>query len=184
MNDEYIIKLLNNRDERAIAELTEKYGKICLSISRNVLGNITDAEECVNDAYFATWNTIPPKQPNSLGAYICKVTKNLSLKKLDYNMAVKRNNNYDISFDELSERIEVHAIDEKINEKELAEHINCFLSTLNKESRVMFVRRYWYCDSISDIAERLSMRENSVCVKLSRIREKMRKYLLKEGINV
>lgn len=184
MDDKNIIKLLNDRKEKAIKELEIKYGGICMSIAKNVLGNISDAEECVNDALLAVWNSIPPNQPDILGAYVCKVAKNLSLKKLDYNMALKRNSHYDVSLEELSECISSNSVDTLVNEKELAEHINRFLGMLNKDNRVMFVRRYWYCDSISVIAKMFNMRENTVSVKLSRTREKLREYLLKEGINV
>lgn len=184
MRDELITQMFNARNENAIAELEIKYGAVCLAVARNVLGNTADAEESVNDAYLAVWNSIPPTNPQSLGAYVCKVTKNLSLKKLDYNMAQKRNSHYDVSYEELKESVVTAAIEEKVSEKELVELINKFLGTLSKESRVMFVRRYWYCDSVSDIAKMFRMRENTVSVKLGRIRDKLKKYLLKEGINV
>ena len=185
MNDKQITQLLNKRDEKALNHLEEKYSSICMSIARNILGNVSDAEECVNDTYLAVWNSIPPNHPDSLIAYVCRIVKNLSLKKLEYNTAQKRNSHYDKALDEICENIGSNEIiDEKMNVEILTELINKFLDDLDRSNRVMFVRRYWYCDSISDIAKMFHVRENTVSVKLSRMREKLRSYLEEEGINI
>ena len=143
--------------------------------------NIIYVEECVNDTYLVAWNNIPPNQPSPLVTYLCKIARNVSLKKLRYNTAQKRNSYYEMSLSELEECIpsgnSIYA-----EEKELTQVIEDFLVSLDKKSRVMFLRRYWFADSISDIAEKFCMKENNVSVKLMRIRKKLKKILEKEGL--
>lgn len=185
LEDSQIIELFFERSEQAIVELSEKYGNVCNSVSRNILKNELDAEECVNDAYLAAWNTIPPQEPNPLLSYLCRIVRNLSLKKYYSNTAVKRNNYYDTTLDELVECIASNTtIENEIFAKELSQQLNSFLATLRQKDRVMFVRRYWYCDSVSEIASYFQMSSNAVSVRLLRIRERLRKYLKKEGIHV
>lgn len=185
LEDSQIIELFFERSEQAIAELSEKYGKVCSSVSRNILKNELDAEECVNDAYLAAWNTIPPQEPNPLLSYLCRIVRNLSLKKYHSNTAAKRNNYYDTTLDELVECIASNTtIENEVFAKELSQQLNSFLATLRQKDRVMFVRRYWYCDSVSEIASYFQMNSNAVSVRLLRIRERLRKYLKKEGIHV
>lgn len=185
LDDSKIIELFFERSEQAIEELSVKYGNVCSSVSRNILKNELDAEECVNDAYLAAWNTIPPQKPNPLLTYICRIVRNLSLKKYHSNTAVKRNNFYDTTLDELIECIAANTtVEDEVFAKELSQQLNNFLVTLRQKDRVMFVRRYWYCDSVSEIASYFHMNSNAVSVRLLRIREKLRKYLKKEGIHV
>lgn len=101
MEDSKIIELFHERSEQAIVELSEKYGTVCTRIAKNILNNELDAEECVNDAYFGAWNTIPPQSPNPLQTYICRIVRNLSIKKYHKNTAIKRNSYYDVALDEL-----------------------------------------------------------------------------------
>lgn len=185
MNDSEIIDLFYARSERAIAELSAKYGNVCNKIAKNILNNIRDAEECVNDAYLGAWNTIPPQNPNPLLTYICRIVRNLSIKKYHANTSVKRNSFYDAALDELEECISSpESIDAEISAKELTLMIDNFLDTLDAESRILFVRRYWYSYSISELAEQFNLKSNTVSVRLSRIRNKLRNYLKKEGITV
>lgn len=185
LEDSKIIDLFLERSEQAIVELSTKYGDVCKKVSRNILKNNLDAEECVNDAYLGAWNTIPPQNPNPLLTYVCRIVRNLSIKKYHANIAVKRNSFYNAALDELEECIAaVETVETEFSMKKLTELIDNFLDTLDQENRVMFIRRYWYSDSISDIAKRFQLKNNNVSVRLSRIREKLRDYLGKEGIDL
>ncbi len=166
-------------------ELSQKYGSVCIKIAKNILNNKLDAEECVNDAYLGAWNTIPPQNPNPLLTYISRIVRNLSIKKYHSNTSIKRNSFYDVALDELENCIPSGKIAEsELAAKELARIIDDFLDTLDKDNRVMFVRRYWYSDAISDIAVRFHTSNNNVSVRLSRTREKLKNYLKKEGVEV
>ena len=182
MDDMSIIALFFSRSEQAISELASKYGRLCHQIATNILGSNEDAEECVNDAYLGAWNTIPPQKPNPLQAYICKIVRNIAITRFHANTAAKRNTHYDIALDELENCLFSPDTPElKLQAKELSHLLDRFLSKLDTRSRVMFVRRYWYADSITDLAEKLHMRPNNVSVQLSRIRNKLRKFLIQEG---
>lgn len=183
MEDSAIIELFFARSEQAIVELEEKYGYVCKKVSANILNSERDVEECVNDAYLATWNTIPPKNPEHLLGYVCKLVRNLSLKRYHSNTAQKRNRFYDVTLDEFAECIsEKKTIEEEVLVKELSQQINEFLASLGQKDRILFVRRYWYGDSVSEIGKYVHMRSNHVSVRLSRVREKLRQYLRKEGL--
>ena len=182
MDDHQIIALFFTRSEQAITELSNKYGRLCHRIADNILNNTLDAEECVNDAYLGAWNTIPPQKPNPLQAYICKIVRNIAIAKYHSNTAQKRNSQYDIALDELENCFFcADTPDSVLQAKELSGLLDRFLSQLDVRSRVMFVRRYWYGDSINAIAESFSMRPNSISVQISRIRNKLRKFLMQEG---
>ena len=185
MDDSKIIALFFARSEQAITELAIKYGKLCLHIAGNILGNPYDAEECVNDAYLGTWNTIPPQKPNPLQAYICKIVRNIAITRYHANTAAKRNSHYDLALEELQDCLSsVDTPELALEAKELSHLFDRFLAALDTRSRVMFVRRYWYSDSITKIAEDFRMKPNSVSVQLSRIRNKLRKFLTQEGYRI
>lgn len=174
MEDKSIINLFFERSETAIAEVAGKYGKLCQSISYNILRNEQDAEECVNDTFLAAWNTIPPEKPDPLQAYICRITRNLSLKKYHANTARKRNNHYDVILEEIADCLESKImVEDEILAKELVSQINAFLATLKVGDRVLFIRRYWYCDSVSEIAKNMNISVNTATVRLHRIRKKL-----------
>jgi RNA polymerase sigma-70 factor (ECF subfamily) len=182
LEDTGIIELFYNRSEQAIKELSEKYGAVCQQISKNILNNSQDAEECVNDAYLAAWNTIPPQKPEHLLSYICRIVRNISITKYYSNTAKKRNSYYDTALDELDKCIpSALSVEDEIAARELSRLLNMFLDTIGKESRVIFVWRYWYLESVQDIAERLGTNSNNIYVRLSRIRSKLKKFLKKEG---
>jgi len=185
LDDQKIIMLFFERSEQAIVELSAKYGTVCSMIAKNILNNMLDAEECVNDAYLGAWNTIPPNNPDALLAYVCRIVRNLSIAKYHKNTALKRNSIYDVALDELEECLASEKnVEEELSAKELSGLIDHFLDTLSQENRVLFMRRYWYSDSIADIAKRMKLSDNNVSVRLSRIRGKLKKYLKKEGYEI
>lgn len=185
MEDSKIVELFYERSEQAIIELSRKYDRLCKKIAKNILGNDLDAEECVNDAYLGVWNTIPPQNPNPLITYVCKIVRNTAVKKYYNNTAIKRNTSYDVSLDELENCFcELNTAEDECNLKLLSEEIDNFLNTLDRENRVIFVRRYWYADSITDIAERFSMSSHNVTTRLYRIRENLKKHLRKVGYDI
>lgn len=182
MDDREIINLFFERSEQAIIELSKKYGSACRKISQNILNNALDAEECVNDAYLGAWNSIPPKEPNPLLTYICRIVRNLSIKKYHSNTALKRNSYYDIALDELEDCIgDSNTVESDCSARELAKMIDLFLDTLDKDSRIMFVRRYWFSDPLSEIAAMFNTSNHNASARLFRIRKKLRKYLEEEG---
>ncbi|MDI9243417.1 RNA polymerase sigma factor [Fusibacillus kribbianus] len=182
MDDKKIIDLFFERSELAIAELSAKYGAVLNTIAGNILNNSRDAEECVNDAYLGVWNTIPPKRPDPLLTYVCRIVRNLSITKYHANTAIKRNSFYDVALDELEDCLaSASTVESELTAKELTSALDRFLDTLDQENRVMFVRRYWYSDSIAEIAERFHISSNHVSVRLSRTRKRLKVYLEKEG---
>lgn len=183
MNDESIIALFLERSEQAIKELDSKYGKVFHALSFKILNNYLDAEECVNDSYLGTWNAIPPANPNSLLAFVCKIVRNISLKRYEQNTATKRNSYYNVAIEELEDCLTSSStIEKEIAECELTEIIESFLDSLSKENRVIFLRRYWFSDTYSDIAKQVGFTEKNVSVRLTRLRKELRKYLLERGV--
>lgn len=182
LEDSQIIELFFARAEQAINELSAKYGTVCGRIAGNILKNDLDAEECVNDTYLAAWNTIPPQRPDPLRTYIFRIVRNIAIAKYHAKTSQKRNSYYDVALEELENCLAAPVtVWQEISARELSRQIDRFLATLDEESQVMFVRRYWYADSILSIAERFHMSRNNVSVRLSRIREKLRAHLKKEG---
>ncbi len=177
-----IIELFEARDESAIAALTAKYGKTCNRISQNILKNALDAEEVVNDTYLAVWNAIPPQKPDPLQTFVFRIVRNLAIAKYHANTAAKRNSHYDMALDELEECFAGSiTIEEELQAKELSRQIDLFLESLDQENRVIFVRRYWYSDSVGELATRFHISPNTVSVRLSRMRDKLKKHLKKVG---
>ena len=154
MDDSKIIELFFERSEQAIIELSNKYGTICSKIADNILNNRLDSEECVNDAYLGVWNTIPPQRPNPLLSYVCRIDCIPS------------------SF----------SVEDEIMAKEVASVIDDFLETLDQQSRIMFIRRYWHADSIEEIATLFHKSKHYISVRLSRIRKALRQHLRKKGV--
>ncbi|MBQ6172913.1 MAG: sigma-70 family RNA polymerase sigma factor [Clostridia bacterium] len=147
MDDSKIIELFFERSEQAIIELSNKYGAIFSKVADNILNNRRDAEECVNDAYLGVWNTIPPQRPDPLLSYVCRIVRNLALKKYHENTAQKRNSYYDAALDEIEDCIpSSFSVENQIMAKEVAGVIDGFLETLDQQSRIMFIRRYWHAD--------------------------------------
>ena len=185
MDDEQIISLLYKRSEAAVTQIHEKYGQFCMSLSRHILSDVRDAEECVNEAYLRVWNAIPPERPKSLKAYLARITRNISFDRYSYNTAGKRSTTLTDAFEELEPYLSSgrQRIDE-IEDRELRLLINDFLRSLPQQARIFFVRRYWYGESIKEIAEACGAGEEKVKSSLFRTRNHLKNTLEKEGITI
>lgn len=184
MLDEEIVDLFILRDEKAIASCGEKYGAGLRSISNNVLDDIEAARECENDTYLQAWNLIPPNEPRTyLFPFLARIVRHVSLDRCRKNNAEKRN----ALVNELSAELEQCIPDIGTNTEdavaagELGSIISSFLRSLPEIQRKIFMRRYWYMDSVSDIAKTFGFSEGKVKTILFRARKKMREYLEKEG---
>lgn len=183
MDDAKIIALFFARAEQAIGALDAKYGKLCHALAHNILGNRADAEECVNDAYFGAWNAIPPAKPDPLQAYICKIVRNISLKRYYGRKAAKRSSAYGIAMSELEESLASHnTVEAEVEARELARIIEGFLETMTEENRAIFMLRYAYGDAYADIAKRVGLSEKNVSARLSRIRGKLKQHLVEREV--
>lgn len=185
MQDEDIIDLYFSRSENAIKETEAKYGKLCTHVIRNILKGSEDVEEVLNDTYLGVWNSIPPTRPILFSTFLCKIARNLALKKYEYLSAQKRNPEVLISFSELEECItDIHSQDIRYSAEELSAFINEFLRGEKQEQRIVFIRRYWYNDSIKDICKRCHMSKSKVETILFRMRKKLREALEEQGFEV
>ena len=181
MEDQKIIRLLFARSEAAISALARRFGQRLHQTAMNILGSFRDAEETVNDTYLAVWNAIPPAKPEPLAPFVYKTGRNTALNRLRANLAQKRNGTYDLSLDELESCIPGSALEEQVEARELGRLIDAYLDTLPRENRVIFLRRYWFGDSVKSIAKAFSLSQNNVSVRLSRMRAGLRDHLIKEG---
>ena len=186
MEDSIIVQLYWDRNQEAIPATANKYGRYCFSIANNILNNSEDSEECVNDAYLGTWNSIPPNRPAFLSTFLGKIVRRIAFNLYKHNHAEKRGgSNFTLVLDELAECADFSAeVEAKISQQELTEAINGFLATLSLKKRNLFVCRYWYADSIENIAKENGMSVNNVTVSLSRMRKKLRTYLEERGFEV
>ena len=181
MHDEKILELLFARAERSIEELRKRFGSGLLGLAMRILGNLQDAEEAVNDTYLAVWDAIPPARPDHLTPFIYKVGRNAALKKLRNRSAQKRNSGYELSLEELADILPGDTLEEQLDAKALGQAINRFLDTLSCGDRVLFVRRYWFGDSVTELAQQQLTSPSNLSVRLHRIRQKLKDYLNKEG---
>ncbi len=184
MEDEKIIELYFERKETAIAETAEKYGNYLYKIAFNILSDSEDSEESVNDTYLGAWNVIPPEKPNILSAFLGKITRYISLNKYRAKKADKRGGGeIDIAFEEIEECIPTEStIYDEIETKELAKVISDYLKVLPKTERQIFVCRYYYLDSLSDISNQFGYSRSKVASMLHRTRKKVLSHLMKEGV--
>lgn len=184
MDDHEIVELYWQRNEAALSATVEKYGSYCRQISYNILHNQEDAEECVNDAYLGAWQSIPPQRPNCLAAYLGKLTRNVSLNRLKQYSAQKRGGGQrDLVLSELDDCIPAREDTEQaVEEILLVESINRFLRALPEQKRNLFIRRYWYLDPVTALAEKFGMRESKVTSLLFRLRRGLKTHLQQEGI--
>ena len=183
MDDKQIIELYWQRSENAITETDRKYGAYCNTVAYNILQNKEDAEECVNDTWLGAWDAIPPNRPSILRAFLAKITRNLSVNRLEKKLAEKRGGGAEfVVLDELEECIGAQTdIEDIVEAKELESMIRRFVRNLPERDGNLFVRRYFFSDSVASIAERYQFSENHVMVILSRTRKKLKKELIKEG---
>jgi len=185
MEDAQIIELYWQRSENAIAQTAVKYGRYLMAIALNVLGGEEDSEECVNDAYLGAWNAMPSQRPDYLKAFLGKITRNIALGKFDYNKAKKRNSEFDLVLSELEGCVSSpENVESKFDEDETAKAITKFLLGQKDDYRNIFLRRYWYADSIADVSGRFGMSESKVKSILFRMRGKLKEHLEKEGIAI
>lgn len=186
MDDIRIFDLFLQRDEEAIRQTEMKYGRLLISVADNILRSREDARECLNDTYLGAWEAIPPARPQVLSAYLCRIARNLALKKYEYIHAAKRNPIVAVSFDELeavlADKETELAVEDKYSDDQLAECIRDFLATLDDSSRNVFIRRYWYFDSIKDIVHRYCISKSKVESILFRTRRKLRVWLDERGL--
>lgn len=183
MEDAKIIELYFARSEEAIVETDLKYGKLCRYVALNILSSVEDSEECVNDAYFAVWNLIPPQRPSVFSAFISKITRNQALKKYEYVSAAKRNPEVLRSLSELEECVSgPDGVERDSDYKALVESINRFLYSQPESKRKIFVRRYWYLSPIGDIAKQCNASESKIKSILFRLRAELKRHLNGEGI--
>ncbi len=182
IDDRSVIELYFARDERAIQETERKYGKLCLRLAHNIVGNAQDAEECVNDAYAGVWNAIPPARPDDLCAFVCRVVRNLSLKRLRALTRQKCSRDVTVSLSELEEILPDEAVDGR--EGEVAAAISTFLRGQSEQVRGVFIRKYYFFDSVADIAKRYGFSQSKVKSMLYHTRNKLKEYLTGEGIEI
>ena len=184
LEDAKIIELYNARNELAVVETERKFGKMLFSIAMNVLSDREDSEETVNDTYGKAWNKIPPEKPDFLGAWLGKITRNLSISRFRKNKAQKRSG-IETMLSELEECVpSSENIEAESEGKEITAAINRWLGTLKKEERIFFIRRYWYGDSVSELSEKMNIPPKKLSSKMFRLRKNLKEYLEKEGIFV
>ena len=184
MDDLSIIELYFARDERAIKETDVKYGKLCYRIAHNILNNKEDSEECVNDTYLGIWNAIPPARPNNFMAFVCRITRNLSLKRIEAMTRQKRSPEALISLGELEEILPDQNIADGISDEFIGNAISRFLRNEKEDVRNVFICKYYFFDSITDIAKRYNFTESKVKNMLYHTRTKLKKFLIREGVEL
>ena len=185
MEDVSIIELFFRRSERAIEEIRLKYEKLCAAIIRRIVPDSRDVEECVSDTWLRVWNSIPPDRPDSLKAYVARISRNLALDRYDYNSAEKRSTALTEAFEELEPCLpEADGYDQVERAGEFRIFINGFLRSLNEETRVIFVLRYWYGYNLAEIAKELSVSEPKIKSSLFRTRNRLLDAMTKEGMAI
>lgn len=182
LEDADIVELYWQRSERAIEETDAKYGKLCHSVAYGVLNNSEDAEECVNDTYVRAWNSMPSDHPDHLGAYLAKITRRLSIDRFRRDSAEKRPKTTAAVFDELAEALPDGDGDGVADRMAIRDALNRFLASLTPENRMIFMRRYWFCDSVRSIASMMHVTDMGVRQRLVRMRKQLKAALEKEGV--
>lgn len=186
MDDSEIVALFLERDEKAIAASSEKFGKYCKAIARRILKNEEDVNDCVNDVYLKAWESIPPKKPPALAMFFGKLTRNHALNLVKRSNTQKRGSGAgELVFEELEECIsDKFSVESELERKELVAAINRFLDGCKETNRKAFVLRYWYCSDLRYIAEYLGISEKNASVILTRTRKKLKDHLIKEGFDI
>lgn len=185
MEDAQIISLYWARDEEAIPASDEKYGRLCRTLSRNILGSPEDAEECVNDTWHRAWDTMPPQRPQSLRAYFAALARNLSLDRWRERRAEKRGGGLEVLLSELEDCVPAaDDVERTVETGELARAIDRWLDGLTPADRTAFLRRYWYGQRVDEVARQAGCVPNTMTKRLGRLRESLRRALEQEGISV
>lgn len=184
MNDEAILDLYFSRNEEAIAQTDAAYGRPLLALSTRLLNNHEDAEESVNDTYMKAWNAIPPRRPVHFFGFLAKLCRCASLDRLDWNLADKRGGSVVSLTQEMEQCIPDERRGQAVEARELGQILNQFLGTLPEQTRNIFLRRYWYGDTVREIAAQYGIGESRVKTSLHRTRCRLRTFLAKEGIMI
>lgn len=185
MEDSEIIGLYFRRDESAISETAAKYGAFCHRVALNILSIDADADECVNDAYLRTWNSIPPQKPDKLGAWIGRVVRNIAYDLWKANHRKKRYAGMEELLNELEECIpSPFTVERKIEERELTKIINAWLASLPLTDRVLFVRRYWNGEAVNVLAQEKEVTQANMAKQMYRLRQSLKSVLEKEGYSL
>ncbi len=185
MDDKQLVELFFRRDENALSAARDKYGAYCRYIASNILPDESDCEECVQDTLTAAWNSIPPQSPKSLKAYLARITRNNALNRIKRQAAQRRGGDArQLALDELRECALPETPETQLEAKLLKELIDCFLQTMSKKQRTVFIKRYWYLCSPEKIASECAMSVSAVNTMLSRTRKQLKKYLTEKGFNV
>ncbi len=185
MEDQQIIELYFQRDERAISETATKYGGFCTHIAMNILSVKEDAEECVSDTYFSAWKQIPPTVPEVFKAFLGRITRNLSITKFRSMRAKKRFNGLEVMLSELEDCIPaVASVEQIVEAKQLSEYISDWLESLPEEDRALFVRRYWFGEEVQVLAKKCGITAGHMAQKMHRMRKGLKSFLEQKGVAV
>lgn len=183
MNDEDLLTMYFERDEKALSETRARYGRLIRSVAFGILRSSEDAEECENDVYLRAWNSIPPARPNHLSAYLCKISRGVAIDRWNYLHAAKRGEA--LPLEELEEALKgTENAEDRFSENRLTELLNSFLKAQDYTTRVIFLRRFWFCDSIADTAKLLHVSQSMVKTRISRTLKKLREYLRENGCDI
>lgn len=182
MDDNQIISLFFQRDEDAIKVVDEKYGSKLNALAANILQSREDGLECVNDTYMKAWNSIPPARPEYLFAFLAATARNIAIDLIRKNNAGKRQGKVTELTKELEECIGDGGLQSNLDKEDIGALLSDFLEFIDENKRIIFLRRYWYSDSIKDISKRMQMSESAIKVTLHRTRKELRKYLESEGL--
>jgi len=185
VDDHAIVELYHRRDERAVEESDRKYGALCRSIALHLLGFREDAEECVNDTWHTAWNKMPPDRPHSLGAFLGRITRNLSISRWRRDHAQKRYDGMEVMLSELEDCVPAPGtVEENLERQQLAQSISVWLDSLGPEDRTLFIRRYWYGEAVKELATERGMGANVLSQRLLRLRKGLRAFLESEGVEL
>lgn len=182
MNDLAIVELYHRREEQAIRESEQKYGGMCRAIALRLLGIREDAEECVNDTWYTAWDSMPPQRPQSLGAFLGRITRNLSISRWRKNHAQKRYDGLELLLGELADCVPAPGgVEEELERRQLGRAISAWLDSLPPEDRRLFIRRYWYGAAVKELAAEAGEQANTLAQRLLRLRKSLRAFLETEG---
>ena len=184
MEDQQIVDLYWRRDADAIGETASKYGGYCRTIAQNILSDRQDAEECLSDTWLGAWNAMPPQRPARLPPFLGRIARNTALDRCDYNAAQCRNSGFEAVLEELADCVGGTPLEEDFDLRRLGEAISGFLDGVSPAARLVFLRRYWYCDGVAEIAAGTGFSQSKVKSMLHRTRKGLREHLRKEGYDL
>ncbi|MBO5111212.1 MAG: sigma-70 family RNA polymerase sigma factor [Clostridia bacterium] len=181
MDDKQLVDALYAGEEAALDRVAERYARLYRSILRQTLNNESDVEECANDCLLAVWNSIPPNRPEDLCAYVCKIARRIGINRYRHNTRQKRGEGYTLLLSELEDAIPDGSDPfASVEDGELSRRLSDFVRSLDPETESMFVRRYFYMETVSELAAAFAMTENAVSARLWRVRRKLKRFLGKE----